>query len=1106
MNEPVETIVVRTITGTTPERTPKLRTNSRQYKASPKHVMGGQEPESLTMDFPGSSMHNSTKNRTSSSNNNIHNMSNTSNSKVAEDPVNLHYRQNFGKDGIYVPPMTAAMRLSKITVTALINDDLYDRNNGEASNNNNYPRTGSTATSTSTTGTDDRDSEIIARHSYGEAAATVASSSLRVSTPYALPSSVPVVVADRGVENDVPFDQATDYDAARETVASFRDGYDEHHTRLRNSNSSSGGEGSSRRRTYSNNNTNTYDEMTHAVVTPISISNAPTSLRTPTAADLEGSCYSIASTGFESVWMSTPEVSPDRIVRITSRQTHDYHHQQIQCKDDVGGGAAIVETSPQDELDENFGRFTLPPPKLSGPNTIDDSLTRNLRLSTISSNTLSHNPTDRISIQLAEVEDQSNNIEKELAMHRIRTNKGIPRHGGSHSIPSGQDSSRKSNSALVDNRNANDDNTRSTFAQTSDSCNACVPKLYDHPGTACTAPQAAGVAPTANVRRSDMYNEVDSIIDSVLEVEDERVISLGGEEEPDNLYKNVRVTHKVRRRTRQRRKVQHLPVQEEQAKLDVDDDTSTENYGANPVYTTSLQERAHQAWKSRQQKKNSSFRSKLDGGAKSKGTNVSFGAPNTVHHFEPEPPLPRPDDEETLTSMDRSLNSEYTKTLESEVEDMIKDILLIGNSKMSRPGRRKIRDKPDIRRRIKQRHVPTATVGKGNLGTLHENQEDYGDEEESDLPPVYEPLWVANEDNRGRKWNKSDPSNDSLYSTESTRSRSQSLSIGDDRSIASSRASSVDANTVETFRSERDSSDPFIVVMGFVEGGISAMSTAMGFDMGDDESRTDDLRGRQQSRAGGNDGTSQLQSSLDGLNIFNACTGGQSGMSNKDNTPMSEMMGMLAQDLWFGPSLGASGSGSGQRRSVDTEGNSDDCILNLGENGANDKEEAKRLLQLGTSSEISCLAVHAAHSVHKLQGVEYDESVSIDMHKDLKMSSVQLKLPLGREFSSQSIALSFQYCESHETKNSYRSFFPFNLFFGLLVIFLENEGKQLRGRGLSLDSKSYVLEFLQLFFFFIPEKVAALSQKCRLMEVQHEAVVSKLGISWRRSMVSVARE
>ena len=42
------------------------------------------------------------------------------------------------------------------------------------------------------------------------------------------------------------------------------------------------------------------------------------------------------------------------------------------------------------------------------------------------------------------------------------------------------------------------------------------------------------------------------------------------------------------------------------------------------------------------------------------------------------------------------------------------------------------------------------------------------------------------------------------------------------------------------------------------------------------------------------------------------------------------------------------------------------------------------------------LALQAAKSLHQLKGMQYDESVPVDMISDVKMSIVELKLPLGR--------------------------------------------------------------------------------------------------------------
>jgi len=61
----------------------------------------------------------------------------------------------------------------------------------------------------------------------------------------------------------------------------------------------------------------------------------------------------------------------------------------------------------------------------------------------------------------------------------------------------------------------------------------------------------------------------------------------------------------------------------------------------------------------------------------------------------------------------------------------------------------------------------------------------------------------------------------------------------------------------------------------------------------------------------------------------------------------------------------------------------------------NINESGRHTLNLGNGSELIRLATYAARSVHKLQGVEYDESVAIDMYKEVKKCHITLELPLG---------------------------------------------------------------------------------------------------------------
>ena len=76
------------------------------------------------------------------------------------------------------------------------------------------------------------------------------------------------------------------------------------------------------------------------------------------------------------------------------------------------------------------------------------------------------------------------------------------------------------------------------------------------------------------------------------------------------------------------------------------------------------------------------------------------------------------------------------------------------------------------------------------------------------------------------------------------------------------------------------------------------------------------------------------------------------------------------------------------------------------------------------------LALYAAKSYHQIQGLQYDESILIDMFNDVKMSVVEMKLPLG--------------CKSVcrvDAFNYYYFVLALHMILSFSVIFVENEGK-----------------------------------------------------------------
>ena len=145
-----------------------------------------------------------------------------------------------------------------------------------------------------------------------------------------------------------------------------------------------------------------------------------------------------------------------------------------------------------------------------------------------------------------------------------------------------------------------------------------------------------------------------------------------------------------------------------------DDDESLIQYGEHRKRSSSLQERTQQAWTFRSQRSfpkankegEPSLKKEGEPSLKKEAAGVQFGNKDTIHHF---------DDNETLmtTGTGHSLNSLYTKSPESEAEDLIKDLLLIGSGEHSNPGRRKLKYQPEYKRQLRgdDRSIDENTLG-----------------------------------------------------------------------------------------------------------------------------------------------------------------------------------------------------------------------------------------------------------------------------------------------------------------------------------------------------------------------------------------------------------
>jgi hypothetical protein len=365
-----------------------------------------------------------------------------------------------------------------------------------------------------------------------------------------------------------------------------------------------------------------------------------------------------------------------------------------------------------------------------------------------------------------------------------------------------------------------------------------------------------------------------------------------------------------------------------------------------------LTERAQAAWKRKeaQRSRSTSPRGKSssrslrqdEGGASAPGSANSFanatasGAvrfsqnDDTIHHFEPDP-----DPDETLDSLTfggRSLNSEYTKSAESEVEDFIKDILMIGSGKGSNPGRRKVKYSPNVQRKLQQRKNKAAAMD--DDADPEEEDATYESNEDDDLCSPSEVVVEGRSSASSRSRHQHQP-----------RSKQQEPSV-----FCTAADDSVDGSRARGSSKERKSkngNDPLSSVWNYLEGGFSAVSSALGFD---DGSQMTPQRSRSSARR--------------------SATSSQ--YSPGDTTGDS-----VTTEGLFDPMMGEGDVYTGQGRD---RGNLET---------APSLEEDVRLVDL---------ALQAARSMHKLRGFEYDETNEINIASDIRFSVVDLSLPLGLIF------------------------------------------------------------------------------------------------------------
>lgn len=226
-------------------------------------------------------------------------------------------------------------------------------------------------------------------------------------------------------------------------------------------------------------------------------------------------------------------------------------------------------------------------------------------------------------------------------------------------------------------------------------------------------------------------------------------------------------------------------------------------------FQMNIQKRTQAAWQ-QHQRSISPVKTKIESTGNPHG--VKFGKDDIVHNYDPN----SGDADETFdntTIGGRSLNSLYTKSAESEVEDIIKDIFLIGSGEGTNPGRRKFKYNPRVKDKFQSRDEEGEVT---DDTTYEEDDGDNGTHEDT----------TSFTDTTGL-----DTGFDTTTNDESTNKDSSFLNSTVEEPPPKKKA--VKRNTVsprETISEEKKEDDPLTDAWAFVESKIHEVGAALGLD------------------------------------------------------------------------------------------------------------------------------------------------------------------------------------------------------------------------------------------------------------------------------------
>lgn len=356
------------------------------------------------------------------------------------------------------------------------------------------------------------------------------------------------------------------------------------------------------------------------------------------------------------------------------------------------------------------------------------------------------------------------------------------------------------------------------------------------------------------------------------------------------------------------------------------DDTSQGSQEEDP---DNLQQRAQSAWK---RKKRSAAAERNVAG---QTPMVSFGKDDIVHNYDPNDSVDASDTFDNTTLGGHSLNSLYTKSAESEVEDIIKDIFMIGSGEGTNPGRRKFKHNPRVREKIERRSHQDGE-------TTDEDTDTYDDEDET----THEDTTATFTDTTGFGTINDSATEESIV--EDKQHPTQRKTFPSQQRGPAGRDIGMD---------ERKEDGPLTEVWAFVENKFIEVGAVLGLE------HSTEHGAKQRAEPSPRDEVAKENVEKSGWDIWHYLLGPPETPSAVSEIPDSTQ------------SVGESTPQSVGESTLDVS--------------------FEKAPSHGSDVRLVELAVQAAMSMHRLNGFEFDSSYDIDILNDVEFCVVDLALPLG---------------------------------------------------------------------------------------------------------------